>query len=160
MMLFSIPLRYLEVYRVMLRNSLIREMNFKLNFLLWICDLVCAFDHELLDDSFARPDLGLFQCHESGTLSRCHFQRADQVRFQLASPGDRRHKCSSSSFDPRLANSVVAGFASTACLRVDAVPLKNPLAICLKSVLQRKFLRPTHFLLHRYSIAIICSPSS
>ncbi|HYY28977.1 MAG TPA: hypothetical protein VE860_13580, partial [Chthoniobacterales bacterium] len=36
MMLFSIPLRYLEVYRVMLRNSLIREMNFKLNFLLWI----------------------------------------------------------------------------------------------------------------------------
>jgi ABC-2 type transport system permease protein len=30
------PLKYLEVYRVMLRNSLIREMNFKLNFLLWI----------------------------------------------------------------------------------------------------------------------------
>jgi ABC-2 type transport system permease protein len=28
--------RYLRVYRVMLRNSLIREMNFKLNFLLWL----------------------------------------------------------------------------------------------------------------------------
>ena len=28
--------KYLEVYRVMLRNSLIREMNFKLNFVLWL----------------------------------------------------------------------------------------------------------------------------
>ena len=27
---------YLQIYRVMLRNSLIREMNFKLNFLLWL----------------------------------------------------------------------------------------------------------------------------
>jgi ABC-2 type transport system permease protein len=35
-MLHSVLLRYLAVYRVMLRNSLIREMNFKLNFLLWI----------------------------------------------------------------------------------------------------------------------------
>ncbi len=30
------PGKYWEVYLVMLRNSLIREMNFKLNFLLWI----------------------------------------------------------------------------------------------------------------------------
>lgn len=30
------PRKYWEVYLVMLRNSLIREMNFKLNFLLWI----------------------------------------------------------------------------------------------------------------------------
>lgn len=28
--------KYLRVYRVMLRNSLIREMNFKLNFVLWL----------------------------------------------------------------------------------------------------------------------------
>jgi ABC-2 type transport system permease protein len=35
-MMHSVLLRYLVVYQVMLRNSLIREMNFKLNFLLWI----------------------------------------------------------------------------------------------------------------------------
>jgi ABC-2 type transport system permease protein len=28
--------QYFEVYRVMLRNSLVREMNFKLNFILWL----------------------------------------------------------------------------------------------------------------------------
>ena len=28
--------RYLEVYRLMLRNSLVREMSFKANFLMWI----------------------------------------------------------------------------------------------------------------------------
>ena len=28
--------QYLEVYRIMLRNSLVREMNFKLNFILWL----------------------------------------------------------------------------------------------------------------------------
>jgi ABC-2 type transport system permease protein len=28
--------QYLEVYRMMLRNSLVREMNFKLNFILWL----------------------------------------------------------------------------------------------------------------------------
>jgi ABC-2 type transport system permease protein len=28
--------QYFEVYRVMLRNSLVREMNFKLNFVLWL----------------------------------------------------------------------------------------------------------------------------
>jgi ABC-2 type transport system permease protein len=28
--------RYLEIYWLMIRNSLIREMNFKANFLLWM----------------------------------------------------------------------------------------------------------------------------
>jgi ABC-2 type transport system permease protein len=28
--------QYLQVYRIMLRNSLVREMNFKLNFILWL----------------------------------------------------------------------------------------------------------------------------
>src|SRR5690348_5447879 len=28
--------QYFQIYRVMLRNSLIREMNFKLNFVLWL----------------------------------------------------------------------------------------------------------------------------
>ena len=28
--------RYIEIYRIMLRNSLIREMSFKANFLLWM----------------------------------------------------------------------------------------------------------------------------
>src|SRR5947209_13513036 len=28
--------RYLEIYSIMLRNSLIRELNFKANFLLWL----------------------------------------------------------------------------------------------------------------------------
>ena len=28
--------RYLEIYSIMLRNSLIREMSFKANFILWM----------------------------------------------------------------------------------------------------------------------------
>ena len=28
--------RYIEIYSIMLRNSLIREMSFKANFLLWM----------------------------------------------------------------------------------------------------------------------------
>jgi len=28
--------RYFEIYAIMLRNSLIREMNFKVNFILWM----------------------------------------------------------------------------------------------------------------------------
>jgi len=28
--------RYIEIYTIMMRNSLIREMSFKANFLLWM----------------------------------------------------------------------------------------------------------------------------
>jgi len=42
---------------------------------------------------------------------------------------------------------------------LDAFFFQNPLAICAQSVLQRKFLGGTYFLLHGYAIASICSPS-
>ena len=35
--------RYLEIYAIMFRNSLIREMSFKANFLLWIAVELCWF---------------------------------------------------------------------------------------------------------------------
>ena len=37
------PNRYLEIYWIMLRNSLIREMNFKINFILWMAVEVLWF---------------------------------------------------------------------------------------------------------------------
>jgi len=40
--------RYLEIYSIMLRNSLIREMSFKANFLLWIVVEVCWFAGQIL----------------------------------------------------------------------------------------------------------------
>lgn len=40
--------RYLEIYAIMLRNSLIREMNFKANFLLWILVEICWFAGQII----------------------------------------------------------------------------------------------------------------
>ena len=40
--------RYLEIYGIMLRNSLIREMNFKANFLLWIAVEICWFGGQMI----------------------------------------------------------------------------------------------------------------
>lgn len=40
--------RYLEIYSIMLRNSLIREMNFKANFLLWIVVEICWFAGQIV----------------------------------------------------------------------------------------------------------------
>jgi len=40
--------RYLEIYGIMLRNSLIREMNFKANFLLWIAVELCWFGGQMV----------------------------------------------------------------------------------------------------------------
>lgn len=39
---------YLEVYWIMLRNSLIREMSFKANFLLWIMVEICWFAGQIV----------------------------------------------------------------------------------------------------------------
>ncbi len=36
--------RYIEIYSIMLRNSLIREMSFKANFLLWmLVEVLCSW---------------------------------------------------------------------------------------------------------------------
>ena len=40
--------RYLAIYAIMLRNSLIREMNFKANFLLWIAVELCWFGGQMV----------------------------------------------------------------------------------------------------------------
>ncbi len=40
--------RYWEAYRIMLRNSLIRELSFKANFLLWIVVEICWFAGQLV----------------------------------------------------------------------------------------------------------------
>ncbi|HWL54964.1 MAG TPA: ABC-2 family transporter protein [Chthoniobacteraceae bacterium] len=40
--------RYWQAYRIMLRNSLIREMSFKANFLLWIVVEICWFAGQII----------------------------------------------------------------------------------------------------------------
>ncbi len=40
--------RYLEIYWIMMRNSLIREMSFKANFLLWLCTELLWFAGQIL----------------------------------------------------------------------------------------------------------------
>jgi ABC-2 type transport system permease protein len=40
--------RYLEIYSIMLRNSLIREMSFKANFILWMIVEVLWFCGQIL----------------------------------------------------------------------------------------------------------------
>ena len=46
--------RYIEIYSIMLRNSLIREMSFKANFILWLIVEVLWFLGQILQHYF-RP---------------------------------------------------------------------------------------------------------
>src|ERR1700757_25539 len=137
--------KYWAVYSVMLRNSLIREMNFKLNFLLWM----------IVESLWFVGQVGFIEVF---------FSHVDQIgdwttwpMVQLVEPRDRRNECSSPITHECLGGSMVADLPSPARFSADAFGFQNPLAIRAKPLLERKFLKPASFPLHRYPIASICS---